>query len=285
MRYGFPSSALIVVLATGFIAQAAGPPAVETSFQLLYETRFEQARSRFLDWERVNPQDPLGYAWEAASYLFEEFYRQGVLSSQFFLDDKRFARGVDGKPNSESRTAFLAASATAKRLAKERLTKDARDTDALLALTVVNGMLADYAGLIDKRPLESLKRIRVSEGYATSLLAVKPDSGDAYLALGAANYIIGSLPVHKRFFLWLGGVQGDRNLGIEQLGIAAKQGEYLRPFAEILLALAALREKQVDLARSELEDLADKFPENPLFARELAMLNNPFSPGPRPATR
>ncbi len=197
MQRGLLSLAIFAVLATGLTSQAAGPPIIKSGFQLLYETRFEQARSSFLDWEKAKPQDPLGYAWEAASYLFEEFYQQGVLSSQFFLDDKRLARGVDGKPNGESRAAFLVASGTAERLAKERLTKDPKDANALLALAVINGMLADYASLIDKRPLESLKRIRESEGYARSLLGVKPDSGDAYLALGAANYIIGSLPVHK----------------------------------------------------------------------------------------
>jgi predicted Zn-dependent protease len=111
---------------------------------------------------------------------------------------------------------------------------------------------------------------------------VKPDSGDAYLALGAANYIIGSLPVHKRFLLRLGGVQGDRNLGMKQLEIAARQGDYLRPFAKILLALAALREKQADLARTELEELVHELPENPLFARELAMRRNSSSPASSP---
>ena len=29
-------------------------------------------------------------------------------------------------------------------------------------------------------------------------------------AAGAGNYIIGSLPAHKRFFLWLTGIQGER---------------------------------------------------------------------------
>ncbi len=58
---------------------------------------------------------------------------------------------------------------------------------------------------------------------------------------------------------------------MKQLEIAARQGDYHRPFAKILLALAALREKQADLARTELEDLVHEFPENPLFARELAM--------------
>ena len=135
-------------------------------------------------------------------------------------------------------------------------------------------MRADYASLIDKRPFESLKRIRESEAYAKSLLAVKPDAADAYLALGAGNYILGSLPAHKRFFLWLGGIQGNREVGMTQLKAAATRGDYLRPFAKILLALAALREGQSVLARTQLEELAAEFPQNPLFARELAMQRN-----------
>ncbi len=254
------SSAVTVVLAAGLPARPGGPPAIDTGFHLLYETRFEEARSWFLDWQKKNPQDPLGHAWEAASYLFEEFYQQGVLSSQFFLDDKRLLGGAVGKSNGTSRTAFLTACDAAERLARERLATNPRDADALLALTVTAGMRADYASLIDKRPFESLKRIRESEGYAKSLLAVKPDAADAYLALGAGNYIIGSLPAHKRFFLWLTGIQGDREVGMKQLKTAATQGDYLRPFAKILLALAALRERQSGLARAQLEDLAAEFP-------------------------
>lgn len=86
MRRGLHS--LAVMLAAGLPAWGAGPPVVENGFHLLYETRFEEARLRFRAWEKTNPQDPLGHAWEGASYLFKEFYQQGVLSSQFFLDDK-----------------------------------------------------------------------------------------------------------------------------------------------------------------------------------------------------
>jgi len=273
MRRGLLNAALVMLLATNQPARSAVPPDFQDGFRLLYETRFQEARWQFLQWEKINPQDPLGHAWEGASYLFEEFYRQGVLTSQFFLDDKRFSEGVQGPPNSESRAAFLAACATAEQLAKVRLAKNPQDPDALLALTVTAGMLADYATLIDKHPLESLRRIRQSETYARSLLEVKPDSADAYLALGAANYIVGSLPLHKRLLLRLGGIQGDRELGMQQLARTAAQGNYLRPFAKILLALAALREKQPDLARTELRQLAAEFPQNPLFARELSLLN------------
>ena len=139
MRHRLLASAVAVVLAAGLPARAGGPPAIESGFQLLYETRFEEARSRFLNWEKENSQDPLVHAWEAASYLFEEFYQQGVLSSQFFLDDNRVVGGVDGKSNVVSRTAFLTACEAAERLGKEHLATNAKDADALLALTVTAG--------------------------------------------------------------------------------------------------------------------------------------------------
>ena len=196
MRGGLLNAAVVVLLTASQPARSAAPPDFEDGFRLLYETKFQQARWQFLEWEKANPQDPLGHAWEGASYLFEEFYRQGVLTSQFFLDDKKFTTGVDGQPNSESRAAFLAACATAERLAKGRLAKNPNDPDALLALTVTAGMLADYASLIDKHPFDSLRHIHESETYAKRLLAVKPDSADAYLALGAANDKIGPLPLY-----------------------------------------------------------------------------------------
>src|ERR1039458_4292205 len=48
-----------------------------------------------------------------------------------------------------------------------------------------------------------------------------------------------------------------------------------RPFAKIMLALAALREKKAEVARTQLEELVAEFPENPLFALELAKLKVP----------
>ena len=117
--------------------------------------------------------------------------------------------------------------------------------------------------------------IREADRYAKKLLAAAPDAADAYLTLGAANYIIGSLPGYKRLFLGFAGVRGDKKAGIQQLQIAAERGHYLRPFAKILLALAALREKKTDVARTQLAELVAEFPENPLFASELAKLNVP----------
>ena len=52
---------------------------------------------------------------------------------------------------------------------------------------------------------------------------------------------------------------------MEQLKITAEKGHYLKPFAQIFLALAAMREKQEDLARIQLLDLAAHFPDKSPF--------------------
>jgi hypothetical protein len=250
-------------------------PELGAGFHFLYELKLAQAHTQFEAWQKSHPEDPLGSASEAAAYLFEECYRQGVLTSDFFLDDKRFLGKIPLKPDPELRAGFFTADQRAQDLAQQRLKTNPDDANALFAMTLSLGMQANYASLIDKRQLDSLKKVRAADVYAKKLLAVAPDAADAYLGLGMANYFIGSLPGTKKFFLGFAGIHGNKQAGIKQLQIAAEHGHYLRPFAKILLALAALREKQVEVARIQLKELVAEFPENPLFASELAKLKVP----------
>ena len=247
-------------------------PDLETGLRLLYGLRFEEARTRIVAWQQKHPAEPVGPALEAAADLFEQFYRKGVLTSEFFLDDKRFLGGIQDQPDIKLEAAFVAAARRAEESAREKLSVQSHDPDALFALTLVAGLRADNAGLIEKRQLDSVRYLRESTRTAQELLKVAPDTPDAYLALGAANYLVGCLPGYKRFFLGLGGVHGDKALGMHQLALAAADGHYLRPYAKLLLALSALREKNVELARTQLTQLAAEFPGNPLFARELSKL-------------
>ena len=245
-------------------------PELDTGFHFLYELKFAEARAEFAAWQKSHPQDPLGYGSEAASYLFEECYRQGILTSEFFLDDKRFLGKAPLKPDLQLRAAFFTSDKRAQDLALLRLETNPDDANALFAMALGLGMQADYSSLIDRRQFDSLKKIRESDTYSKKLLKVAPDSLDAYLGLGMANYVIGSLPGAKQLFLGFVGVHGDKLKGIEQLEMAAKGGHYLRPFAKILLALTALREKKPEVARDQFRDLAAEFPGNSLFATELA---------------
>ena len=272
-------AALVLLTPAGSFAREAGGvadpaftnvPELTGGFRLLYEQKFPEARATFLDWQSRHADEPFGAVAVAASCLFEEFYRQGVLTSDFFLDDKRFLHGIEGKPDDARMNRFRTALEQARALAKRQLQADPKDAEALFALTLAAGMESDADAVLEKKHLDSLKRMKEANGYAKELLTERPDAQDAYVALGAANYIIGSLNRAFRLALRFGGIRGDKKLGMQQLTRTAMEGRYLRPFAKILLALAARREKQDLLAQRLLRELHQEFPASPLFAAEYA---------------
>jgi hypothetical protein len=243
---------------------------LSSGFHSLYAQNFSEAREKFGHWESQHPEEPFGEVAIAASYLFEELYRQGVLSSDFFLNEKKFLHGIDGKPDPERMKNFQAALDQARKLAKALLAKNARDPEAFFALTLAAGMESNADMMLKKQHIESLKRLKEGNEYAKLLLAEQPDANDAYVALGTANYIIGSLSGGARFLLMFGGVHGDKKLGMQQLGKTIDGGRYLQPFAKILLALASRREKQNPVAQKLLLELSREFPESALYAAEYA---------------
>ena len=245
-------------------------PELAAGFRLLYEQKFAEARQAFTTWESGHPQEPFGEVAVAASYLFEELYRQNVLSSDFFLDERRFLHGIDGKPDAARMSDFRGALSRARELSRRRIKDNPKDSEGLFGLTLADGMESDADAILEKKHIDALKRMKEANEFAKELLAQRPDANDAYVALGAANYIIGSLNPGYRFALWFGGIHGDKKLGMQQLEKTAVHGRYLQPFAKILLALAARREKQNQLAQSLLHELTQEFPSNQLFAAEYA---------------
>jgi hypothetical protein len=249
------------------------PTSLDAGFNRMYELKFPAARQVFHAYIADHPADPMGQVSLAASYLFEEFNEHGVFTSAFFLNDEKLLGGIPDPGNDAYRGAFLEANSRARQMAQSLLDANPNDPTGLFVITLTNGMEADYDALIAKRDMASLLLLRETQKSARKLLAINPHADDAYLALGAANYIIGCLPAYKRFFLSIGGIHGSRTLGMHQLELAAAGGHYLKPFAKVMLALAALREKQPRLARNLFSELHDQFPENHVFTSELAKLN------------
>lgn len=245
-------------------------PELQSGFRLLYIQKFPEARGEFKAWEAQHRDEPFGEVAVAASYLFEEFYHQGVLTSDFFLNEKKFLKGIDGQPDPQLMKGFDDAVRSTRKLAAQRLAKNPADPEALFALTLSAGMESDADMILKKHNLEALKRLKEANAHAKALLALRPDGMDAYVALGSANYIIGSLNAGFRAMLWFGGVHGDKKLGMEQVAKTVEGGRYLKPFAKIMLALAARREKQNPLAQKLLRELTEEFPESPLYAAEYA---------------
>ena len=248
---------------------------LEGGFRNLYELNFRGGRDKFVSYQRLEPRDPMGKAAEAASYLYEQFNSKGIFTSEFFLSDEKFLGGAIGTPADNRNDAFLSANHAARDMAETVLKTEPRDSHSLLVLTMTDGMEADYDALLVKKQMAGLSLTKQADAEAAKLLAVDPSAEDAYMALGAANYVIGCLPSYKRAFLWFGGIHGDREKGMEQLQRAADRGHYMQGFAKAWLALAYEREHQPEQARRLLTELMAEYPANPLYAKELALLDHP----------
>ncbi len=242
-------------------------------FRRLYDLDFGGAQKDFETWEKVNPENAMGPASEAAGILFSEFNRLGVLEAQFYEDDSVFSARKKYEADPAQKARFDHELDRAEALAKAKLSHDAKDRDALLAMTMASGLRSDFAALIEKRNLASLHYTKEATAWADQLLAADPTCYDAHLAGGVSRYIIGSMAAPVRWILRVGGVQGDKQGGIAELKTTAENGVLLAPFARILLAIAYVRDKNIADARTMLLGLQREFPGNSLFGKELARLD------------
>ena len=273
-RYFVPT--LLASLALAIPSMGGSVPSVvpllQTGYQQMYNLDFDRAHQTFAEWERQRPDDPLGHVSNAAAYLFAEFDRLHILQSEFFVNDDRFRHAKKLIPDASVRQAFDGELAKAEELANGILARTPQDADALFANILTMGLRADYAALIDKRYLDSLRVIKGSRETAEKLLSIAPNYYDAYLAIGVENYMLSLKAAPVRWLLQLGGAQVDRERGIQNLRLTAEKGQYLSPYARLLLAVAALRNKEPGQARDLLIGLVRDFPHNRLYSEELARL-------------
>jgi hypothetical protein len=114
--------------------------------------------------------------------------------------------------------------------------------------------------------------VKASRGAAEKLLTIAPSYYDAYLAIGVENYLLSLKAAPVRWILQWQGAETDRDRGITDLRLTAEKGHLLSPYARLLLAVAALRNKDRSEARRILGELAREFPHNRLYQEELAKL-------------
>jgi len=265
-----------LICASSALAQTTGrvvpQPELERGFRQMYNLDFNGAHGTFAVYQKLNPEDPLGYVADAAAYLFAEFNRLQILESDLFTDDRRWDGRSTQSPDPAVKSAFEAQLARSDKLVDQVLTATPNDANALFARVLANGLRGDYTAMIEKRNLASLGYMKTSRVTAQQLLAVDPTCYDAFLAVGVENYLLGSTPAPVRWVLRATGSQTDKDEGIKRPRLTAQKGYYLAPFARLLLAVAALRDKDKDTARILLAGLANEFPRNELYSKELARI-------------
>lgn len=243
----------------------------------MYNLNFDEALKTAEAAKTLDENDPLPWMAQSCAILFREFDRLHILTSELFVSDEKFNARTAQNWDPESRKEFDTALNGADKLAQHRLEGDKNDLKALFALTIINGLRADDAALIEKKNLNALAFTHAANSYAERLLGRAPDYYDAYLATGMGKYIIGGKAAPVRWMLRLGGFKGDQEQGIKELTLVAEHGRYLAPFARILLAFDDLRHKDNAAARKKLVWLSAQFPNNGHFAEEMNKLDHPSS--------
>ena len=119
--------------------------------------------------------------------------------------------------------------------------------------------------MIDKQDFAALRYMKQGRILAQQLLKQKPDAYDALLAVGVENYLTGIKPAPVRWMLSLGGIDPNKEQGIRELQQTAAHGNLLKPFAKLLLAVAALRDKNNAEGCDLLHQLAVAYPRNALY--------------------
>lgn len=232
----------------------------------MYNLQFDDAHRIFGEWQQAHPDDPFAAVSDAAAYLFSEFDRLHILEMEFFLDDREWDATPSG--DAELKAKFEQALTKGERLADAALARSPKDKEALFAKAMAQGLRSDYLGLVEGRYLASLKAMKAGRIHAEKLLEIDPLYGDAYLAIGIENYILSQKPMPVRWLLRAYGSETDAARGIENVRLCIEHGLYMKPFARLMLAVAAMRDKNFEQARRLLQALAKEFPRNPLYAEQ-----------------
>jgi hypothetical protein len=252
--------------------------AVQAAYARLYDFDFKGAHEILDRQHLLDPQSPMVLAVKSVAYLFAELDRLKILELDFFTDDDKVVDRRKLIPDPAIRQKFFDTVAASDKLANARLAAKPDDPDALMALCITTGLVTDYAALVEKKRFGSFSLAKKSHIWAKKLLALNPPVVDAYMTFGTAEYIVGSLPFFFRWFVHLDSVEGNKTKGIEELTLVAEKGKYAGPFARMLLAVIALREKHPEEAERLLAGLAKDYPDNLLVRKELARVNRQLHP-------
>jgi hypothetical protein len=244
------------------------------SYRAMFDLKFQEAFKAADEAKAVDQSDPLPHVAQAWVAFFRELDRLHALRSEVFTTDDGFNARDSYAWDATNKKIFDGALDRAEKLAQDRLGHNQNDPRALLAVSLINGLHGDDLGIFTKKDLKAISYIKAATGYSEKLLALAPDSYDAYVATGMGKYIVGRKSAPVRWVLRLGGIKGDELEGMKELSLAADRARYLAPFARILVAFEDVRRNNPAEARKKLEQLHQQFPNNPLFQEELTKLDH-----------
>ncbi|QOY91185.1 tetratricopeptide repeat protein [Paludibaculum fermentans] len=263
-------------LALLLVAQAAlwpeMDPLVQKGYDHFYNLEYPEAIATFQKAVEAAPLDPNRRNHLAQAVLFSLMFRAGALETEMVTGGNPFLRRPKMEPTPAEETLFENALNECSRLSQALLAENPDDTNALYAQGVALGLRGTYNYLVKKEWLDSLRDMTAGRKLHNRVYELDPTNIDALMMQGMHDYVVGSLPFAYKVLGFLAGFHGDRQQGIRTVQIVAEKGKYNRVDAEILLGIAARRERRPGDAVQICEKLRSEFPRNFLVLFELSQM-------------
>jgi tetratricopeptide (TPR) repeat protein len=241
----------------------------EKGYDALFNLDYEVARQRFKEMVRLYREDPTG-PYMLATTLWLETLNQARRLQAAIYSTQSFYAGTEDKPDPHVVQDFRDLTRQATQLAKARLQHNPRDPQALYMLGATESLQASFAATVERRFIAALRFGSNGVESNRNVIKLDPNFHDAELTIGIYDYIVGTLPLPVKMLASIAGARGSQKRGIQTLERVAKEGQWTRDDAKVLLIAIYKKEKRFPEALALSQELQGKYPRNYLFRLETA---------------
>ena len=241
----------------------------EKGSEAIFNLEYDVARQRFKEMARLYPDDPTGPQMLATTLWLETLNQARRLQAAIYSTQSFYA-GTEDKPDPRVVQDFRDLTRQATQLAKARLRRNPRDPQTLYVLGATESLKAAFAATVERRFIAALSSGSSGVETQRDVIKLDPSFHDAELTIGMYDYIVGTLPLPVRMLASIAGAHGSKKRGIQTLERVAKEGQWTRDDAKVLLIAIYKKEKRFPEALALSRELQEKYPRNYLFRLETA---------------
>jgi tetratricopeptide (TPR) repeat protein len=254
-------------------------PEVKEAYRYFYDLDYTNCITLFEKVQAAHPGSPDATTFLLEATVFQELYRQDLLDTTFYANDG-FLTGKHPTPEDPAvRDRIFALEDQVEREASARLSKNAKDVDALYARGWARSLKAAYLAMVERGFNACFHLALSAHSDEVKVLQIDPDYEDAKLVVGTYQYVIGALPWGFKFLFGFAGITGSKSRGLEMLRDDFEHGPMTSAEAGTVMALFLRRESKYQEAITVVRSLAAKYPHDFLFHLEEANLRKDAGEG------
>jgi Tfp pilus assembly protein PilF len=251
------------------------PPELETfrnqGVDSLFNMDYEGARTTFQKMIDADPQHPAGHVYMANTIWLGHLAQLRRLQTNIYNRGNSFFSKTEDAVDPKLDKAFRQEVDKGISLCENRLKMRKSDISSLYYLGVAKNSVAGYEATVKRSFLPALRNGSKGVGLHREIMQKDPKCIDAQLSVGMYNYVVGSLPLAVKMLVFLGGVRGSKTDGIAMLERVAREGNYAKDEAKVLLVMLYNREKRIPDALKILNQLVERYSKNSFFRLERAV--------------